>query len=68
MFSTAYSLGMKAKREGRWFHETLDNYLAAGIFGREDMLDFYEGYWGDGWDIVYENGRISIINKDRTRH
>ena len=63
MTSKSYQLGLDAGKRGSWFHETLDRYRSDEVLNStDDILDFYSGYWGDLFEVVYKNGRISLIN------
>jgi hypothetical protein len=61
--ASAYMLGIEAGRKGLWFHEILNQYLSQGMIAPEDRLEFYHGYWEDLFDIVYENGKITMRKK-----
>jgi len=63
MTSKAYDLGLDAGRRGSWFHETLDSYLGRGLVSAAEKFDFYRGYWGDMFDVRYENGKFVMVNR-----
>jgi hypothetical protein len=68
MNTHAYQLGLQARNRGAWFHAARDYYMAEGLLTEDlpTMRAFYTGYWGDGFDVQYENGRLVLVNKDRS--
>ena len=64
MSSKAYHLGLDAGKRGLWFYATRNNYLASGVLSHDDLLEFYEGYWGDLFKVRYTSGRISLVNRE----
>ena len=65
MKSNGYYLGLNAGKKGLWFHVTLDEYLTNGLLDREEIIDFYKGYWGDLYEVAPYNGRIILINRNQ---
>ena len=61
-----YILGEDAKNRSLWFGKTIERYMTEGLLHSfSDVLDFYEGYWNDDFDVVYESGQIVLRNKVR---
>jgi len=57
--NTPYQMGREAARNCLWLSEALGIYNINGI---EASIEFYEGYWGPGWKVEYENGSFIFKN------
>jgi hypothetical protein len=68
MNTHAYQLGFQARKKNAWFETIRGYYLAEGMLTNDvpTLLAFYEGYWGESFNVHYDNGRFTMTNKDRS--